>query len=79
MSGATDAVAPAHASGVTTSTAQRSVPSLRAALNGARAKRRYSDSPPGAAASPGSSPLMTSDYERQMPDYESYVNRVIGT
>jgi methylglyoxal synthase len=25
-----------------------------------------------------SSPLMTSNYERQMPDYQSYVNRQIG-
>ncbi len=25
-----------------------------------------------------SSPLMTSDYERQMPNYQSYVNRQIG-
>jgi len=26
-----------------------------------------------------SSPLMTSDYERQTPDYQSYVNRQIGS
>src|SRR5207302_9046143 len=26
-----------------------------------------------------SSPLMTSDYERQAPDYQSYVNRQIGS
>jgi methylglyoxal synthase len=26
-----------------------------------------------------SSPLMTSDYERQMPNYQSYVNRQIGS